>query len=237
MPNQHKGSHRTNSTKAHSKGNGAVRSRTDGRGGADVAGEATGSGWDSAHLTSGDIARMLHVDLKTIHNWVTQGHISGARTKGRHLRFARSEVVRFMRKYGYAIPQAVGASPARVMVLRDIKGPWLGVLRRSAQVLESPDLFAAALMLATEPCEVVIVSLDSETPRVHDFVRAVKGWEPTSAVVLIGLGTKPAARKAFLAAGGNLALAPSSVSEIRSTVQYVVGASLVEPSSVETLEH
>lgn len=201
----------------------------------DAYGEA-GASWDSAHLTSGDIARMLHVDLKTIHNWVTQGHISGARTKGRHLRFARTEVVRFMRKYGYVIPAAIGSTPARVLVLRETKGPWLTVLRRSAHVVETPDLFAAALMLATEPFEVVVVSLESETTRVHDFVRAVKAWEPTCSVVLVGLGTKPAARRAFLAAGGNMALAPSNASEVKPIVQFVVGASATEPPSIEVAE-
>lgn len=236
MPNQHKGSHRLQSTKAHSKGNGVLLHRGDLRPGLDSHGDATGSGWDSAHLTSGDIARMLHVDLKTIHNWVTQGHISGARTKGRHLRFARSEVVRFMRKYGYDIPQAVGATPARVLVLRDTKGPWVTLLRRCAHVVETIDLFAAALMLATEPFEVVVVGLDSEATRVHEFVRAVKAWEPTCSVVLVGIGSKPAARKAYLAAGGNIALAPSNVSDVKAVVQFVVGASSSEPSSAETSE-
>jgi excisionase family DNA binding protein len=195
--------------------------------------EVVGSGWDSAHLTSGDIARMLHVDLKTIHNWVTQGHIEGARTKGRHLRFARSEVVRFMRKYGYGIPSAVGTPPARVLVLRDTKGTWLPLLRRAASVVEAPDLFAAALMLATEPFEVVVVGLDSELPRVHDFTRAVKAWKPTCSVVLVGLGSKPAARRSFLAVGGSMALPLSNAAELKAIVQFVVGASAAQPSSVE----
>lgn len=236
MPNQHKGSQRLQSNKVHSKGNGAVLHRGALGAALDAHGEGPGSGWDSAHLTSGDIARMLHVDLKTIHNWVTQGHISGARTKGRHLRFARSEVVRFMRKYGYVIPPAVGSTPARVLVLRDTKGPWLTLLRRSAQVLETADLFAAALMLATEPFEVVVVGLETEASRVHEFVRAVKAWEPTCSVVVVGVGTKPTARRAFLAAGGNIALATANASELKSIVQFVIGASSTEPSSVETAE-
>jgi excisionase family DNA binding protein len=231
LPNQQKGSHRL-PNKAHSKGNGAVLHRNDVR----VIGalsDSANSGWDSAHLTSGDIARMLQVDLKTIHNWVTQGHISGARTKGRHLRFARSEVVRFMRKYGYIIPQTIGSTPARVLVIRDSKGPWLALLRRSATAIDAADLFTASLVLATEPFEVVVVGLDADTSRVHEFVRAVKSWEPTCSVVLVGLGHKPAARRAFLAAGGDMALATANAAEVKAIVQFVIGATSIEPSTAE----
>lgn len=232
MPNQQKVT-RVQSNKLQEKGNGTAIHRMDVRGVGAAQGETGGAGWDSAHLTSGDIARMLHVDLKTIHNWVTQGHISGARTKGRHLRFARSEVVRFMRKYGYVVPPLVGTIPARVLVLRDIKGAWLTALRRTAQVVEAPDLFAAALVLASEPFEVVVVGLDNEPSRVQEFVRALKSWEPTASLVVIGLGSKPTARKAFLSSGGNLVLASAHASEMKAVVQYVVGASSVEPSTVE----
>lgn len=232
MPNQQKVT-RVQANKLHDKANGAAGHRLDARGVGATQGEAAVAGWDSAHLTSGDIARMLHVDLKTIHNWVTQGHISGARTKGRHLRFARSEIVRFMRKYGYVVPQVVGTIPARVLVLRDIKGAWVTTLRRTAHVVEVPDLFAAALTLASEPFEVVVVGLENELIRVQEFVRALKAWEPTASLVVVGLGSKPAARKAFLTAGGNLALASANASDVKGVVQYVVGASSVEPNTVE----
>lgn len=184
-------------------------------------------------LTSGDIARMIHVDLKTIHNWVTQGHIQGTRTKGRHLRFERNRVVRFMREYGYPLPATLGLAPPRVLVESSLKGPWLSQLKRTARVVEVLGLFSCSLQLGSEPCEVAILGLDQQLPAVLDFCKAVAAWAPTSGVVLVGLGAKPQGRQAFLAAGGSVALAPTKASDVRALVQYLVGASPSCPSSAE----
>ena len=61
-------------------------------------------------LTSGDIARSLKVDLKTVHRWVRRGRMRGHRTKGGHLRFRRIEVVRFLRERRLRIPDDIRVS-------------------------------------------------------------------------------------------------------------------------------
>lgn len=185
------------------------------------------------YLTSGDIARMLHVDLKTIHNWVAQGHIQGTRTKGRHLRFERNRVVRFMREYGYPLPEYLGTAPPRVVVDASAKGPWVASLRRATQLVECDSLFACSLVLGAEPPEVTLVGLDQALPRVLEFCTAVSSWEATSGVALVGIGSKPQARQAFLDAGGRVALSEGKASEVRSLVQYLVGAGSTCPASAE----
>ncbi len=185
------------------------------------------------YLTSGDIARMLHVDLKTIHNWVTQGHIRGSRTKGRHLRFERNRVVRFMREFGYPLPSYLGIAEPRVLVEASLNGAWLGPLRRVATIVESEGLFACSLLLGSEPCEVALVGLDHTLPRVLEFCSAVAAWEPTSGVALVGVGSKLQARQAFLTAGGTAALGSNKGSDIKALVQYLVGASSTSPASAE----
>lgn len=198
-------------------------------------GAATANGAESLghYLTSGDIARMLHVDLKTIHNWVTQGHIRGSRTKGRHLRFERNRVVRFMREYGYPLPSYLGTSTPRVMVEASLTGPWLAALRKVATIVESEGLFACSLVLGSEPCEVAIVGLDQALPRVIEFCSAVMSWEATSGVALVGVGSKLQARHAFLAAGGTAALSANKGADLKALVQYLVGASPTCPASIE----
>jgi excisionase family DNA binding protein len=185
------------------------------------------------YLTSGDIARMLHVDLKTIHNWVTQGHIQGSRTKGRHLRFERNRVVRFMREYGYPLPSHLGTTAPRVLVESSLKGAWVTSLRRAAQVVDAPGLFACSLILSAEPCEVAVVGLDQALSHVLDFCRSVSAWGPTSGIALVGVGSKPQARHAFLAAGGNATLASAKSSDVKALVQYLVGANPMCPVSAE----
>ena len=65
-------------------------------------------------LTSGDLARSLAVDLKTVHRWVQRGVLRGHRTKGGHLRFRRVEVVRFLRQRRLPIPEETTSIPQKV---------------------------------------------------------------------------------------------------------------------------
>lgn len=55
-------------------------------------------------LVVSDLARFCDVDAKTIHNWVKRGALKAFRTPGRHLRFAKGDVVKFMAEHGYPIP-------------------------------------------------------------------------------------------------------------------------------------
>lgn len=59
--------------------------------------------------TGQDVARFCEVDLKTIHHWADRGRITHHRTEGRHLRFRRNDVVRFLRAHAYPIPEELAA--------------------------------------------------------------------------------------------------------------------------------
>lgn len=52
-----------------------------------------------------EVAQIVAVDLKTIHNWVNRGNIKAFRTPGRHLRIRRGDVLSFMKEFGYPIPE------------------------------------------------------------------------------------------------------------------------------------
>ena len=59
---------------------------------------------DKALFTATDVAKMCSVDLKTIHNWANKGRIQHFRTPGRHLRFKPSDVVEFLKAWGFPVP-------------------------------------------------------------------------------------------------------------------------------------
>jgi excisionase family DNA binding protein len=69
-------------------------------------------------FTASDVARFCQVDLKTIHNWADKGEIRHFRTPGRHLRFRRLDVLDFLRKYGYPIPDVLRMGKPKVAA------PW-----------------------------------------------------------------------------------------------------------------
>src|SRR3954451_20063306 len=70
-------------------------------------------------FTASDVARFCQVDLKTIHNWADKGEIRHFRTPGRHLRFRRLDVLDFLRKYGYPIPELLRAGKPKVVAIDD----------------------------------------------------------------------------------------------------------------------
>lgn len=199
----------------------------------DVATASPESERDGNNLTSGDMARMLHVDLKTIHNWVNQGHLTGTRTKGRHLRFERPEIVRFMRTYGYPIPKHMGATPPRLLVERSLSGAWLKSLQPVASVTLAAGLHDCALQLSSGGHELTFLDLDRDMKSVEDFVAAVRAWEPTRCVALVGVGSKPNARQAFLEVKGDAALPLERRTAVKGLSLWLVGATDVCPPWVE----
>src|SRR2546421_11476983 len=70
-------------------------------------------------FTASQFARFCHVDLKTIHNWAGKGEIKHFRTPGRHLRVRRGDLLEFLRRYGYPVPQALRGGKPRVAVVDD----------------------------------------------------------------------------------------------------------------------
>src|SRR5438874_5837022 len=70
-------------------------------------------------FTACQFASFCHVDLKTVHNWADKGEIKHFRTPGRHLRFRRADVIEFLRKYGYPVPEALRAGKPKVVAVDD----------------------------------------------------------------------------------------------------------------------
>lgn len=74
-----------------------------------------GKGTAPEHLTASDIAAIFQVDLKTVHNWTERKGLPSFRTPGRHLRFRRSDVIDYAKKYKYPLPEWLtsgGPAPA-----------------------------------------------------------------------------------------------------------------------------
>lgn len=53
---------------------------------------------DHDYLTSGEVARLLHVSPKTISRWAAQGRIPSLVTLGGHRRFRRRDVNEIRRR-------------------------------------------------------------------------------------------------------------------------------------------
>jgi excisionase family DNA binding protein len=58
--------------------------------------------YDSAEkfLTPGEVARLFHVDPKTVNRWGQQGKITGIRTPGGHRRYSEASVLALLNRAG-----------------------------------------------------------------------------------------------------------------------------------------
>lgn len=187
-------------------------------------------------LTSGELASLLRVDLKTIHNWVNRGHLVGRRTSGRHLRFDRIQVVRFMRGYGYPIPDALRSLPLRVVVdsPRGSAWPVVRYLRRGSVLTLCAGLFHVALTLARGEQEVLVIDLDSrDAALVGELISALRGQDVTASLWLIGLSKSRSLRERFLSLGGDAALASGQERDVRLLARWAIGAEAERPARAE----
>lgn len=166
---------------------------------------------------------MLHVDLKTIHNWVKQGHVLARRTAGRHMRFHRSEVVRFLRRFGYPIPAALGESPPRVLVHKPRKVGSRAVPGAVHTVREG--LFATVLELAWGDYEVLVLDLDAfDVAATRDLVAAIRARAETRCLSMVGVSDNAARRRRFVAEGGDAALPPGNGKAVGQTARWLTGS-------------
>jgi excisionase family DNA binding protein len=126
--------------------------------------QSASRGADARDLfTASEFAHFCGVDLKTIHNWADKGQIRHFRTPGRHLRFRRLDVVDFLRKFGYPIPESLRSGKPKVVVIDSDAGVLAAIkktLARRFEVATFQDPLDALVALgATEP-EALVIDVD-----------------------------------------------------------------------------
>jgi excisionase family DNA binding protein len=188
--------------------------------------ELLGIDWNGYSLTSGDVSRLLSVDLKTVHNWVKRGHVAGRRTEGRHLRFMRSEIVRFMRRFGYPVPTFLGAARVRAVLTGEASAfRKVHLLRRDFDLTECPCLFSSSLAIADGTYDAVVVDLDEFSRKdIGGFVRALRSCSESRQVCLVGLSQRAQSRAQFVKIGGDVAIDVAKVGDLRGVLRWLVGS-------------
>jgi len=73
-------------------------------------------------LTTGDVAKLCHVTIRTVIKWFEKGHLKGYKIPGsRDRRFSRSDVLQFMKEHKIPLTDrdAEPASRKRILVVDD----------------------------------------------------------------------------------------------------------------------
>jgi excisionase family DNA binding protein len=69
-------------------------------------------------LTTGEVARLCHVTIRTVIKWFEKGHLKGYKIPGsRDRRFARGDVLLFMKEHGIPLAERDGDPTTRRRIL------------------------------------------------------------------------------------------------------------------------
>lgn len=168
------------------------------------------------------LADICEVDLKTVHHWADRGKIAHHRTEGRHLRFRRNDVVRFLRAHGYPMPAAITkARPVAAIGMGLVpEGSALSLdelakrvaARFSTRRYAGP-VAAIAHLVSDEP-DVLVLPMDDPSIATPRVVHALKSDPQTSWIVIATVGGDIEAVHASKGAGADLAVATEDITRL-----------------------
>lgn len=157
--------------------------------------------------TGQDVARFCEVDLKTVHHWADRGKIPHFRTEGRHLRFRRNDVVRFLRAHGYPIADELARVKPAVALAMPFPDDLAKKLGARFVVRRHPNAIGAIARLVSDAPDAVVVAWDDPCFGGVPCAMALKADEATRFVALVAVAEE-AAHAAARDAGVDLVLAP-----------------------------
>jgi excisionase family DNA binding protein len=177
-------------------------------------------------FTASDLARFCQVDLKTIHNWSEKGEIPHFRTPGRHLRFRRLDVLDFLRKYGYSIPEALRTSKPRLVVVESDSSALQSVKRALSKRFDISgfhDPYDALIALSTLQPEALIIDLELTGFDVLRLLSRLRTLDATAHIRTIVYTKRTDVREKALAAGATDVVAKDDVAGLREALEKMMG--------------
>lgn len=135
-------------------------------------------------FTAPQVAKICSVNLKTIHNWVERGEMKSFRTPGRHLRFRRQDILDFLTRFGYPVPEGFTPTQRRIVIFADNETlrPLKRSLSRDFEVAAFTDQVEGLLSIGQQKPDLVLVNTDSGQESVHLMERLSSRKEALSVV-------------------------------------------------------
>ncbi len=177
-------------------------------------------------FTASDVARFCQVDLKTIHNWAERGEIRHFRTPGRHLRFRRVDVLDFLRKYGYPVPEQLIIGKPRLIAIDD-DGTWLGQIKRQLsrrfEVTTFQDPFDALVSIGSESPDCIVLDIKMPTFDGLRCLSRLKQLPTTRHIRTVVFSGYEDTRKKALEAGASAFVSKPDIARLKDTLEALLG--------------
>jgi excisionase family DNA binding protein len=177
-------------------------------------------------FTASEVARFCQVDLKTIHNWADRGEIRHFRTPGRHLRFRRVDVLDFLRKYGYPIPDVLRQGKPTVHVIEE-DAQQLDALKKSLavrfEVTGFSDPVDALIAVGSETPDVVVIDVGGSKIDGLSCIARLKASDATRHVRLVVYSGREDKKARSLEAGASAFVARPDLQKLTDTIHALMG--------------
>ncbi|MDD9940731.1 MAG: helix-turn-helix domain-containing protein [Myxococcales bacterium] len=177
-------------------------------------------------FTASEVARFCQVDLKTIHNWADRGEIRHFRTPGRHLRFRRVDVLDFLRKYGYPVPEVLRQGKPSVHLIdenRDGIAELEGALGDRFEVTSFSEPVDALIAVGRDTPDVVVLDLTGEKLDGMSCIERLQSMEATRHVRIVVYSQQEHASQRALDAGASAFVRRPDPQRLVDTLEALMG--------------
>jgi excisionase family DNA binding protein len=181
-------------------------------------------------FTASEVARFCQVDLKTIHNWADRGEVRHFRTPGRHLRFRRVDVLDFLRKFGYPIPEILRQGKPTVHLIEE-DTQQLETMKRSLagrfDVTGFSDPVDALIAVGSETPDVVVLDVGGNKIDGLSCIARLKASDAARHIRLVVYSGREDKKARAIEAGASAFVARPDMQKLADTIQTLMGAAPV----------
>jgi excisionase family DNA binding protein len=178
-------------------------------------------------FTASEVAKFCQVDLKTIHNWADRGEIRHFRTPGRHLRFRRVDVLDFLRKYGYPVPEVLKQGRPRVHIIDEDSSTLEGLERALSQRFEVrtfAEPVDALIAIGSDTPDVVVLDLTSGRIDGLSTITRLRSVDGTQHVRIVVYSSRNDRKQQALDAGASAFVHKPDIAKLNESIDALVGS-------------
>lgn len=177
-------------------------------------------------FTAPQVAKICSTDLKTIHNWVNRGEIKFFRTPGRHLRFRRQDILEFLTKFGYPVPEGFAPARHKAIVIDATEDTGLSIANALAEDMDVKtftDHFDALMQIGRDKPSLVLINCNSN-PEMLKVVQNISKNE--SDLPIVAYGNDGFSVEESKRAGAFDGIATTDVNSVKDRVSSIVRSTL-----------
>src|SRR4030095_4749469 len=145
--------------------------------------------------TTHDLSRLLHVNPRSVINWIEQERLQSFRTPGGHRRVRHEDLIAFLRKHKIPMPAALTSGNFNVLIVESEEDVTQSIreslaVQNGYTVSTAKDGISALLAVGRERPDLMII--DVKIPGVDglEVCRQIKS-DPKSHTAVIAIGNQP----------------------------------------------